>query len=64
MQTNYKNIYGTIQVTANMKGTRGAKPRKMRYSHHRGHGETGRAANRDTSWAKMDSLRLGLQKNY
>ena len=34
------------------------------YSHHRGHGETGRMANRGTSWAKMDSLRLGLQKNY
>ena len=30
-----------------------------------GHGETGRVANRGTSWAKMDSLRLGgLQKNY
>ena len=36
----------------------------VKHSHHRGHGETGRAANRGTSWAKMDSLRLGLQKNY
>ena len=29
-----------------------------------GHGETGRAANRGTSRAKMNSLRFGLQKNY
>ena len=27
-----------------------------------GHGETGRMTNKGTSWAKMDSLRLGLQK--
>ena len=40
------------------------KDRVQRYSHNRGHGETGRMVNRGASWAKMNSLRLGLQKNY
>ena len=34
------------------------------YSLHRTHGETGLVANRGIWWAKGESLRLGLRKDY